>query len=182
MLNVSPPPPAALDAAPDERVTLATLAREFRLPLLQYFQRRIRDPHEAEDLVQETFVRLIKRGNIAALEGVRSYLFETASSVVVDHARRQRARLGDRHQAFDAALHGGADFSAEHVLIGQETQNRAVRALRELPARTRAVFVLRRMEGLRYQQIAGRLGVSLSLVEKEMARAVAHLAQRMEEA
>jgi len=181
MLKVSPPLPTP-QVLPEEQCTLEMLAKEFRLPLLQYFQRRIRDHDEAEDLVQETFVRLIKRGNIAALEGLRSYLFETASSVVVDHVRRQRSRQGDRHQPFDPLLHGGEDFSAEHVLIGQQARTRAARALRELPVRTRAVFVLRRVEGMRYQQIATRLGISLSLVEKEMARAVLHLAQRMAEA
>jgi RNA polymerase sigma-70 factor (ECF subfamily) len=51
--------------------------------------------------------------------------------------------------------------------------------LLELPERTRTIFVLRRMEGLRYQDIAQRLGISLSLVEKQMARAVAYLSQRM---
>jgi len=48
-------------------------------------------------------------------------------------------------------------------------------ALRELPTRVRAVFVLARFEELKAPEIASRLGVSISTVEKDMRRAVAHL-------
>ncbi len=178
MLRTSPPP--LPDIVPLEQHLMEKLAQEFRLPLLQYFQRRIPHPDDAEDLVQETFMRLIKRGNITELTGIRSYLFETASSVVIDHVRRRRARHGDQHQSFDPAAHGGEDFSAEHVALGREAHTRAARALLELLPRTRAVFVLRRVEGMSYRQIAARLCISLSLVEKEMARALAHLTSRME--
>lgn len=55
------------------------LAGQFGHALLQFFLRRVRDRAEAEDLVQEVFVRLIKRGDIAALQDLRGYLFETAA-------------------------------------------------------------------------------------------------------
>lgn len=147
--------------------------------MLRFFQRRVRDRSEAEDLTHEVFVRLLRRGNIAALQDSRGYLFETAASVLTDRARKRRSRHSDGHESFDPAVHGNADFPSDHVLIGEETLTRASRALLELPERARAIFVLRRLEGLRYQDIAQRLGISLSLVEKQMARAVAHLTQRL---
>ena len=48
-----------------------------------------------------------------------------------------------------------------------------------MPERTRHVFVLRRIEGLRYQDVAKRLGLSVSAVEKHMQRAMLHLVQRL---
>jgi RNA polymerase sigma-70 factor (ECF subfamily) len=177
-----PKPPQNLSTCPRsaERATLDALSSQFGASLLHFFRRRIRDASEAEDLVQEVFVRLVKRGNIAALHDLRGYLFETAASVLTDRARKRRSHRSDQHEPFDPAVHGNEDFSSDHVLIGEETLTRASRALLELPERARTIFVLRRLEGLRYQDIARRLGISLSLVEKEMARAVAYLTQRMD--
>lgn len=164
-----------------EKETLKALGCQFRPVLLQYFQRRVKNRTEAEDLAQEVFLRLLKRGDISKLKDTRGYLFETAASVLTDRARKRRSHHSDDHEVFDPTLHGNEDFPSDHVLIEQEVLTRATRALLELPERARTIFVLRRLEGLRYQDIAQRLGLSLSLVEKQMARAVAYLAQRMNE-
>lgn len=180
MTPQSPPDPAP-QATPSEQQALNALAAQFGLVLLQFFRRRIRHRLEAEDLVQEVFIRLLKRGDISALQDVKGYLFETAASVLTDRARKRLSRRSDEHLPFDPAAHGNEDFPSDRVLMGEETLTRASRALLELPERVRAVFVLRRLEGLRYQDIAQRLDISLSLVEKQMARAVAYLTQRMGE-
>lgn len=180
MTPQSPTQPAP-QATPSEQEALNALAAQFGLVLLQFFQRRIRDRPEAEDLVQEVFIRLLKRGDISALQDVRGYLFETAASVLTDRARKRVSHHSDDHIGFDPIIHGNKDFPSDRVLIGEETLTRASRALLELPERVRAVFVLRRLEGLRYQDIAQRLDISLSLAEKQMARAVAYLTQRMGE-
>jgi RNA polymerase sigma factor (sigma-70 family) len=162
-----------------EQDALKALASQFGPVLLQYFKRRVGDRSEAADLTQEVFARLLRRGNIAALQDIRGYIFETASSVLTDRARKRRSHHSDDHETFDPAVHGYEDFPSDRVLIGDETLSRASRALLELPERARTIFVLRRLEGLPYQEIAQRLGISLSLVEKQMARAVAYLTQRM---
>jgi RNA polymerase sigma factor (sigma-70 family) len=177
---VTPPDPQTLEiTALSDREALKGLARQFGPVLQHFFKRRIADLSEVDDLTQEVFIRLLRRGGISALEDIRGYLFETASSVLMDRARKRRSRHSDEHESFDLAVHGNEDFPADHVLIERETLTRASRALLELPERARTIFVLRRLEGLRYQDIAQRLGISLSLVEKQMARAVAYLAQRM---
>jgi RNA polymerase sigma-70 factor (ECF subfamily) len=146
----------------------------FRPSLLRFFERRV-DRSEAEDLVQDVFVRLSRRGDLDRIEKLGGYVFETAANVLRDRGRRRRVREADRHELFDGNRHGGEDFAADRVVEGQERLRRAGAALLELPERTRNVFVLRRMEGLRYQDVAVRLGISVSAVEKHMARAVAHL-------
>jgi RNA polymerase sigma factor (sigma-70 family) len=171
----------ALDAARSEQEALRCLADQFGPVLLKYFMRRVRDRSEVEDLAQEVYLRLWKRGDIGAIDDVRGYLFETAASVLTDRARKRLSHHSDRHDTFDPESHGNEGFPSDRVLIGQETLTRVSRALLELPDRARTIFVLRRLEGLRYQDIAERLGISLSLVEKQMARAVAYLTQRMEE-
>lgn len=160
---------------------LSALADQFGQVLLQFFRRRVRERAEAEDLVQEVFVRLLKRGNIADLQDIRGYLFQTAASVLTDRARKRHSQRSDVHVHFDTLAHGCEDFPPDRVLSGEQSLTRVSRALLELPERVRTVFVLRRLEGLSYQDIAQRLGISVSLVEKQMARAVAYLSQRMSE-
>lgn len=162
-----------------EELALESLSLRFRPVLLNFFLRRVKDLAEAEDLAQEVFMRMLRRGNISFLEHARAYLFETASSVLLDRARRRSVRHSEVHERFDAAVHGGEDFPCERVLVGQETLDRAFMALLELPERTRTVFVLRRLESLRYQDIVRRLSISVSAVEKHMVRAVTYLTERM---
>lgn len=157
------------------------MADQFRTVLRQFFLRRVREREEVDDLVQEVFARLLQRGRVAELGDLRSYLFETAASVLIDRARKRQSRHATAHEAFDPEHHSLEDFPADRVLIGEEALSRASRALVELPERARTIFILRRLEGLGYQDIAQRLGVSLSLVEKQMAKAVAYLTRRMSE-
>jgi RNA polymerase sigma-70 factor (ECF subfamily) len=172
--------PSVADAIePTESRALKDLSERFRPALIGYFRRRIKDPAEAEDLAQEVFLRMLRRGNVSALEDVRAYLFETASSVLVDRMRRAAVRRRSEHETFDPQIHADEDFPSERVFIGQEALSRASVALLELPERTRTIFILRRLEGMRYADISRRLGVSVSAVEKHMMRAVAHLTERM---
>ena len=172
----SPANPSCPDAVEE---TLSGIER-FRASLLRFFERRV-DRLEAEDLVQDVFVRLARRGDLDRIENLGGYVFETAANVLRDRGRRRRVRAADRHELFDNDRHGGADFPADRVVEGQERLRRAGAALLELPERTRTVFVLRRLEGLCYRDVAARLGVSVSAVEKHMARAVAHLMRMLDD-
>lgn len=164
---------------PSERASIEALDARFRTSLERYFSRRIRDRAETDDMIQEVFLRLVKRGSLDNVDRLGGYVFETASSVLMDRLRRRRSRQEERHEEFDGQVHGDVDFSPERVLIGRETLARATAVLLELPERTRVIFVLRRLEGMRYLDIAARLGISVSAVEKHMERAMAHLVQRL---
>jgi RNA polymerase sigma factor (sigma-70 family) len=155
------------------------LVRHFQPALLSYFRRRVGAGGEAEDLTQEVFVRMLRRGDVAAIADVRAYLFEIAASVLIDRQRRSKVRQLARHESFDPAAHGGEDFNSEETFMGEEALSRLSQALLDLPERTRTVFVLRRLEGLRYQDIARRLRITVSAVEKQMAKALAYLAARV---
>jgi RNA polymerase sigma-70 factor (ECF subfamily) len=164
-----------------EQQGLRAIVDSFGPSLTRFFRRRIDDPGEVEDLVQEVFLRLARRGGVGDMEKIGGYVFETAASVLHDRRRRRRVRCAEAHDPFDPERHADADFSPDRVLDGQERLRRASAALLELPERTRHVFVLRRLEGLRYQDVARRLGLSVSAVEKHMQRAMAHLIRRLEE-
>lgn len=131
-------------------------------------------------MVQEVFERLLKRGDVTGMSQLGGYVFQTASSVLMDYLRRRRSRHVDDHDEFDKSRHSDVDFSPEHVLIEKEELARATAILLELPERTRQIFILKRLEGMKYRDIAARLGISVSAAEKHMKRAIAHLIERLE--
>lgn len=162
-------------------LTLGALTAEFRPSLARYFARRVKDQSEIEDLVQEVFVRLVRRPDVAAMDGARGYVFETASSVLNDWLRRRRTHHAADHDPFDPDAHQSPDLAPDRVLISRERLARATAILLELPERTRTIFVLRRIEGLKHREIAKRLGLSVSAVEKAIRRATAHLVARLDD-
>lgn len=159
---------------------LLKLGLRRRVALRSFFLRRAR-PDEADDLVQEVFLRLHKRSPGPAVKSLDSYLFETASNVLVDQARRDTTRRRSEHCELSNIHHPVDERSPERVLRGRQEIAAALEALNELPARTREVFALVRFEGHSYKLIADRLGVSVSAVEKHMIKAMRHVGERLRE-
>lgn len=174
-VNATPEP------APADGALLADLSMRFRPALNHYFMRRRLRPEDAEDAVQEVFVRLSRRQGLAGLENVEGYLFETAASVAVDHHRRRRVRSEDRHDPYDETRHAVSDFASDRVLEGKQELAMVLAGLRELPERTRHVFLLARLERMRHAEIGRRLGISVSTVEKHVVKALVHLSHRIRE-
>jgi len=166
------------DAA--DQTLVASLSVEFRSALRRYFLRRRLSESDAEDAVQEVFVRLSRRRGLAEMENVAGYLFETAASVAIDHQRRPSQRHAWTHQSYDEAIHAVGDYGPDRVLEGREDLKRVLAGLLELPERTRQVFVLARLERMRHAEIGRRIGISVSAVEKHIIKAHAHLALRLE--
>ena len=143
----------------------------YRPALEQYFRRKIRDKNDIDDLVQEVFLRIaVRKGT--AVENVGAYVFQTAASVLADRHRRRTVRHSDDHVEFDTEQHGDCDFDASHILECRQSLEIAIAALQSLPERTRDIFLLRRLDGLAYRDLAIRFNISVSAVEKHMVRAV----------
>jgi RNA polymerase sigma-70 factor (ECF subfamily) len=159
----------------DDGTDLAARSRSLRGALARYFRRRLPDANEVDDLVQEVFLRIVRRGNSQDLDRFEGYAFETAASVIKDRFRRRRVRMSASHVAFEPDLHGQTDVSPEQTVLAREALRSTTRAIMALPERTRTIFILRRLEGLSHPEIARRLGLSLSTVEKHIQRAAKHL-------
>lgn len=157
---------------------LEALAAKYRMPLLSFFQRRLRHAHDAEDLVHEVFVRLTRQQDLEAIDHLDGYVFQTAANVLRDRARRLAVRAEPAlAQDFDPVDEAG--FSPERVLLGREAVERLIAALHELPEMTRVVFAQYHFDSVPQVELARRLGLSLSTVEKHMARANLHLLKRL---
>lgn len=158
----------------EEDALLGRWARDFRLPLIKFFRKRAPRTVEPEDLVQEVFARLAKRADLAAIERVEGYLFQTAASVLADRFRKD-SRAPQIVESDDETVHGEEVLTPERVLMGKEALNQLIQGLYALPERTRHIFVLYHFENIRQTEIAARFNMPISTVEKHMARANKYL-------
>lgn len=159
--------------ADSERVdALEHQFRHARASLVSWFRRRVGDPCEAEDLAQECFVRIANREDREAVAHFEGYLYRTARSVLFDRRRRRSVRHADAHVSLLPEHDAPDDSDALRTLLAREKLRKASAVLNAMPERTRSIFILCRMEGMRYAEIAARFGISVSAVQKHMLRAI----------
>lgn len=142
-----------------------------RTTLLRTLQRMVDNPSTAEDLLQETYLRVTKALRERPIEHLEPFVFQTARNLALDHlrARRLQARtlLDDvPEQVLEnvAAPLGSSEDAAhaEHMLRHLSV------SLGQLTRRQQQIFIFSRLHGASYQEIADRLGVSPSTVQKEL--------------
>lgn len=165
------------------------LMARFQRPLMSFFLRRVSDRADAEDLTQEAFLRILRRDDAIPVDNPESYVFRVAVNLLRDRARRAASHRSGEHASLDdqtAELASSARLEAaliedrqpERVLLSQESLAEALRVLDQLGPRTRDIFMLARLERMRHRDIAAIYGMTISAVEKHVAKAAVHLAER----
>lgn len=139
--------------------------------------RRTGNPSIARDLVHDLFLRFWERQ--PALSGSpAAFLNRSARNISIDHLRREKVRASWTAASVTEAPQEDPAFEA---LSGLQSQEAVKRAIRSLPETTRRLFLMNRAEGLSFQQIAARCGMSERNVAKHMAKAVACCARALED-
>lgn len=139
--------------------------------------RRGRTPFEADDLIQEAFLKMQeyceKGGQVYKPEG---FLVRTVLRLAANARRDEHRELYCDRAVEDLALIVDTSPTPDEVLAGDQCLERMRNALDTVSRRTRDIFFMQRLDGLSYAQIARKMGVSVSAVEKHMASALAVLA------
>jgi len=163
------------------------LSARFQQPLMTFFLRRCRDYAEAEDLTQEVLLRVVRAaGSERAdrIERAESFVFKVAINLLRDRRRRTLRDGSPDFVPLDEVEEDGTewrlaeDISPERVLSSRESLADALRALEELGAKTRDIFILFRLENMKQKDIAALYGIGRSTVEKHVMKAALHLAMR----
>jgi RNA polymerase sigma-70 factor (ECF subfamily) len=152
-------------------VLLAALVGRHRHSLLQHVKRILCSDEDAEDVVQETCMRLLRVGDLCRGDReVRAFLFKVATNLARDELRRRKARCHGMHLPHDTI-----DLSDElrpDEIVDRDLIMRVVSgAVLRLSARHRQVFNLYMQGHMSYRAIADRLGVSAKTVERDMFEA-----------
>ncbi len=158
--------------------------RRYRQPLIRYFVRRGAPEATAEDLAQDCFTRLFALSSRDHIENLEAYLFRTASGVFADYVEYVQKRQSSKHDPLDESDFDTLATEApgqDRVLEGREGVARLKAVLLELKPRTREIFLLNRLDGLSYTQIAVSFGMTNRGVEWHMMEALKHLRSRLED-
>lgn len=167
---------------PDDAQGLETLYRAYRAELLRFLVARTGDAGEAEDILQELWIKVRAPGGGPVANG-RAYLYRMAQNLVVDRLREQQRRMrrdrrwSDERTDFANVTEEAADgaANAEEQILHREETALLASAVANLPEGARRAFQLHKIEGLSHAEVAARLGISKSGVEKHMAVAMKYL-------
>jgi RNA polymerase sigma factor (sigma-70 family) len=133
-------------------------------------RRRGRSEQDAEDLVQEAFVRLHCYELEQAIEKPEAFLMKTALNLSID-AHRTRASHGEEVMLDDVVIVDTAP-GTEDVLLSRERLRRLSECVARMNDKTRTIFLAHRLDGMSYREIGKLHGLSISSVEKHVAKAV----------
>ena len=161
----------------DRNALVEGLVREYRDALTRFFVRRTLDHAEAEELTNELFFRLIRRLNREPVENPQAFLFHAAANLVNDRHRRLKARKLYAASNLDAKSDSVEEISPERVLEGKQALHSVMRLLDNVDKRTRDVFLLHRVHGMKYAEIAQAYGISVSSVEKYIMKCLVQIAK-----
>lgn len=142
---------------------------------------KIVPPHEVEDIVQETYVRLCQVGAPERIQHPKSYLYRTARNLALDSlklADNSMTESWSEDEEGSGAAIREYDATFEQAASSEEFGH-FCEAVRQLPVQARRVFVLKKVYGYSQREIAKEMGLSESTVEKHIALAVRRCASLM---
>ena len=156
------------------------LVDRYKHRLFRHIRRRIADPHKAEDLTQETFLRLFRAaragGYRAGQSRVVTWLFTIAGNCVTDHLRAEGVRSAVR-----AVREESEPQDPHEAAAAQEGESRVRRLLLELPEAQRQVVELHVLDGLSFSDVAELVGAPVPTVKSRLVYALRKLKRSMDD-
>ena len=156
------------------------LFRDSEQDLKSFVSRRLgrKDAGEVEDIVQESFLRVSTQKSSEPMHNPRGFLFRTARNLIIDLARKRNVRAinAEAVQSTPQAERERTDqISPERAVSSQQELDLILNAIDELPPACQRVFLMQRQNDFSYAEVARRLNISESMVQKHMSKALCHL-------
>lgn len=172
----------------DDRIS-DVVTRE-RSRLLDFIRRRVADPGDAEDVLQDVFAELVEANRLLMpIDHVTGWLFRVARNRIIDLFRKKRpARLGDlasegdEGRLLDEQLLPSRDDGPDATYARHALMEELEAAIAELPKEQRDVFVAHEIDGRSFKEIAAATGVNLNTLLSRKHYAVQHLRRRLQRA
>lgn len=179
--SVSTPEPileamADLDAVRDEWLSVEQAFRRYHGGLMNFLRQRLRSEEDAADVAQETYTRLVQSYHDELDPQTASTLiFRIAINAANDLSRRRKTHHAVDHCSAELVPLTSEEPSQERRVHAQQQLELLYAAIESLPPRCRQVFLLNRVDRMTYGQIASHCGISVSMVEKHITKALAAL-------
>lgn len=153
-------------------MTDINISRELWNRLVRQIGVRVRGRSDAEDLLHAAYLRLEDYRQTHTVDNVGAFLVRTAVNIAVDNYRHERLIASIK---IEGALAGENGPLQDEVLAFRNRLVRARDGLAQLHPRTRQILLMHRLQKLKYREIAQRMGISQSAVEKHIAKATMFL-------
>jgi len=147
---------------------LKALFDEYFKPIKNFIYFKVGNTAMAEDLAQDAFVKLWKSREGIKKSTVKSYLYTIANNLTINHLKRNQLRYKFENQYESRSQTETPEFK----MIMKEYEERLNEVLASIPDGSREVFLMNRIEGLKYREIAERLDLSVKAIEKRMSKAI----------
>ena len=145
--------------------------KEYYKRLHAYGYTFVKDDETAEEIVQNVFCRIWEKKDQLNTDGsIKSYLYRAVHSESLNYLKHHKVRA-KYEQYYTGHMSEEYDYSSRKMETS-ELEGHIQKAMSELPAQCRIIFHLSRFEHLKYQQIAGQLGISVKTVENQMGKAL----------
>lgn len=145
-----------------------TVFHKYAKDLKRHLYFKYNDMASAEDVLQETFIKLWKNCTKVTLEKVKSYLYTLANNAFLDIKRHET--VVRKHQK--NAINYNTTESPEFLMIEKEFLVKVEQVIANLPEKQREVFIMSRIEKKTYKEIALKLDLSVKAIEKRMRNAL----------
>lgn len=166
----SSPTTAAEQAADTRQELVARLFREHNEALLRFLAMRLHSHQEAKEIAQEAYVKLLNLDRSQAISYQRAFLFKTAANLAIDRLRGRGRRERARETGLFDELRE-APTPEHEAVVAQEVEH-LQRLIAELPPKCRQAFLLYKIEGLEFSEVAARMSLSERMVRDYVVRAI----------
>jgi RNA polymerase sigma-70 factor (ECF subfamily) len=146
-----------------------------------WLKRFLTDQADIDDVIQEAYCRIWSAKSLEFVANSRAYFFQTARNIVIDNIRRAKVVKIETVAEIDEGLVEADDITPEQVFGARAELQRVQRLMDQLPPRCRAIFAMRKIEGLSQREIATRLNVTEHVVENEIGRGLRLIVQAIEQ-
>lgn len=145
---------------------VAAAFNDYKFQLLGYINHRINNPDDAEDLVQDTFVRLLECGKMLRDDTVKSFIFTIANNLVVDYLRRYYKKQEIASYMMGSAI--SVVRSAESDVIAGDLRKHEVLKMSTLPIQRKRIYYMSRFMDMSVDEISEKLSLSRRTVENHL--------------
>jgi RNA polymerase sigma-70 factor (ECF subfamily) len=160
--------------SPQAATFVGSAFEQYHASLHRFLMRRLRSTQNAQDLAQETYLRLLRMDNHELVRKPQAYLYRIASNLVYEFEMRERnAPVAFDSEALERAAECPVEIESAEPADTLGVTQILESVLAQLPPLYRAVFILRKRDGMSYPEIARKLDISVHTVKKYLARAVA---------
>lgn len=147
--------------------------------LLNFLRLRVVNEEDARDAAQESLMRLMQYRDTAPEREWKPLLYRIAINMVGEQFRRGSARRADKHDPLDVLELASSEPTQEEFVVRSQQAAILREAILSLNPRLRQIYLLSRMQGMTYTEIAAHCEISVKTVEKHMTQALAELCARV---